>query len=157
MDAEEKCGVKMSWEAYQKYVGAAQPKSKLWLNLCKAFCIGGGICVLGQALRHGYEWMHCTVDEASAAVSLTLIALSAIATGLGWYDRLARHAGAGTLVPITGFANAVVSSALEFRSEGWITGMCAKLFTLAGPVLVMGISASVLYGLILCLFSGGIA
>ena len=88
------------------------------------------------------------------AVSVTLIFLSALFTGLGWFDRLAKHAGAGTLVPITGFANAVVSPALEFRSEGLVMGVGAKLFVIAGPVLVYGISASVVYGLLLVLFGG---
>ncbi len=93
-------------------------------------------------------------DAAGGAVSITLILAAALLTGLGWFDKLAKRAGAGTLVPITGFANAMVSPALEFKSEGLITGTAAKLFVVAGPVLVFGISASVLYGLILCIFRG---
>ena len=96
-----------------------------------------------------------STELAGSAVSMSLIALSALLTGLGWFDKLAKHAGAGTLVPITGFANAVVSPALEFKSEGLITGMSAKMFIIAGPVLVFGISASILYGLVLQLFFRG--
>lgn len=144
--------MKMTKKEYMDYAGKAQPKSNLWLNMLKAFVIGGAICVIGQGLLTLYKYWNMTLDSAAAATSVTLIGLSALLTGLGLYDRIARQAGAGTLVPITGFANAIVSSALEFKSEGFIMGMCAKMFSLAGPVLVMGISASVLYGLILLFF-----
>lgn len=117
------------------------------------FLCGGAICTLGQVLRNLYESLGLSGDDAGTAVSVTLIFLSALLTGLGLFDKLAKHAGAGTLVPITGFANAMVSPALEFKSEGYITGTAAKLFVVAGPVLVFGISASVIYGLI-CFFFG---
>jgi stage V sporulation protein AC len=102
-------------------------------------------------LSHFYQSQGLNQEQAGTAVSITLILASAPLTGLGWFDKLAKHAGAGTLVPITGFANAMVSPALEFKSEGLVTGTAAKLFVVAGPVLVFGISASVIYGLILCL------
>ena len=126
--------------------------SKTWINVPKAFLIGGGICALGQGLIEGYTRLGLPADLASGACSMTLVVLSALCTGLGIYDQIARHAGAGTLVPITGFANAMVSPALEFKSEGLILGTGAKMFAIAGPVLVYGISASVLYGLIRFLF-----
>ena len=126
--------------------------SKPWINVPKAFLIGGGICALGQGLIESYTRLGLPADLASGACSMTLVVLSALCTGLGIYDQIARHAGAGTLVPITGFANAMVSPALEFKSEGLILGTGAKMFAIAGPVLVYGISASVLYGLIRFLF-----
>ena len=126
--------------------------SKPWINVPKAFLIGGGICALGQGLIEGYTRLGLPADLASGACSMTLVVLSALCTGLGIYDQIARHAGAGTLAPITGFANAMVSPALEFKSEGLILGTGAKMFAIAGPVLVYGISASVLYGLIRFLF-----
>ena len=117
-----------------------------------AFLIGGLICVLGQALIFLYQYWGLSTEKASSLASITLVLLSALATGFGIYDKLAKHAGAGTLVPITGFANAVVSPALEFKSEGLILGLGAKLFTIAGPVIVYGVAASVLYGLIYYFF-----
>lgn len=126
--------------------------SRPWINVPKAFLIGGGICALGQGLIEGYTRLGLEPTQASGACSMTLVALSALLTGLGVYDQIARHAGAGTLVPITGFANAMVSPALEFKSEGLILGTGARMFAIAGPVLVYGITASVLYGLILVLF-----
>ena len=126
--------------------------SRPWINVPKAFLIGGSICALGQGLIEGYLRLGLPADLASGACSMTLVVLSALCTGLGIYDQIARHAGAGTLVPITGFANAMVSPALEFKSEGLILGTGARMFAIAGPVLVYGISASVLYGLIRLLF-----
>ena len=123
--------------------------SPSWKNLLWAFCVGGGICTIGQGLTALYKGMGLARDQTGTAVSVTLIAAAALLTGLGWFDLLAKRAGAGTLVPITGFANAMVSPALEFKSEGFVTGLGAKLFTVAGPVLVFGISASVLYGIVL--------
>lgn len=137
---------------YQAHVAQSAPKSTLRLNIFRAFVIGGLICVLGELLVEWYKSMSLTHDAASALTSVTLIGLSALMTGLGLYDKLAKYAGAGTLVPITGFANAIASSALEFKSEGFVLGMCAKMFALAGPVLVMGTTASVLYGLVLLIF-----
>ena len=131
----------------------ASPPSKLAADCAWAFCVGGGICLLGEALRKAYLAAGFVLSDASTMTSVTLIALSAVATASGWYQKLAAKAGAGTLVPITGFANAMVSPALEFKSEGLITGTGARLFTVAGPVLAYGISASVVYGLILCLLT----
>ena len=140
--------MQMSKKEYMQYAGKAQPKSPIFTNTIKAFLVGGIICTIGQFLLSLYSSFNLQFELASTATSITLIALSAFLTGLGLYDKIARHAGAGTLVPITGFANSVVSAALEFKSEGFITGMCAKMFSLAGPVIVFGLSASVLYGII---------
>ena len=141
-------------QKYQEYVKKKSPSSPLLKDMLFAFVIGGAICTLGQGLHD--LWMLAKLDSlsASAATSATLIFLSALLTGLNLYDDIAKHAGAGTLVPITGFANAVVSAALEFKSEGYIMGMSAKMFTVAGPVLVFGICGSVVYGLVLCLVGG---
>ncbi len=144
--------MKMQKKEYQNYVEKTAPKSTLLIDMVKAFVIGGLICTLGEVLLEWYKTMSMTHEAASALTSVTLIGLAALFTGLGLYDKLAKHAGAGTLVPITGFANAIVASALEFKSEGYVLGMCAKMFALAGPVLVMGTTASVLYGLILLIF-----
>ena len=111
--------------------------------------MGGAICTLGQLLFTLYSSFGLSKDVASAFVSSTIIALTALFTALGLFDKLAKHAGAGTLVPVSGFANAVVSPAIEFKSEGVVMGLCAKLFSIAGPVLVFGITASVIYGIIL--------
>lgn len=142
---------KLTNEAYNAYVQGKAKPSPLGKNLAWAFCVGGGICVLGQALLDGYGALGLDPGHARMAVSVTLIFVTALLTGVGVFDRFAKHAGAGTLVPITGFANAVVAPAMEFKQEGMITGTAAKLFTVAGPVLVYGISASVVYGLILWL------
>ena len=144
----------MTNREYEKYVEKKAAPSPTPKNLAWAFLVGGAISTLGQGLLNLYLGWGLDRDQAGTAVSVTLIFLSALFTGLGWFDRLAKHAGAGTLVPITGFANAVVSPALEFRSEGLVMGVGAKLFVIAGPVLVYGISASVIYGLLLVLFTG---
>lgn len=144
--------MEMTNTEYGKYVNAKSKPSSTGKNCLWAFCVGGGICVVGQLLLEFFQSRGLDKDNASAAVSVTLIFLTALLTGLGVFDKLAKRAGAGTLVPITGFANAMVSPALEFKSEGMITGTAVKLFTIAGPVLVFGISASVVYGLILVLF-----
>lgn len=123
-------------------------------NLVWAFAVGGAICTAGQALSNLYQSWGLDQEQAGTAVSVTLIFAAALLTGLGCFDKLAKRAGAGTLVPITGFANAMVSPALEFKSEGLITGTAAKLFVVAGPVLVYGISASILYGLLLYFLGG---
>jgi len=137
---------------YDEFIRRRMPRSPLWSDLAKAFLVGGLICCAGQGLSLLYtEAIGLDRDTAAAAVSITLIAISAFLTGMNVYDRLARFAGAGTLVPITGFANAVVAPALEFKSEGFILGTAAKMFTIAGPVIVFGVAASVVYGLILCL------
>ena len=139
----------MTAKEFQKAAEKAIPPSKSYKNIPMAFLTGGALCALGQfiinfALSFGLE-----KDVASACGSISLIILSAVLTGLNVYDNIAKHAGAGTLVPITGFANSMVSPAMEFKSEGYILGLGAKMFSIAGPVLVYGISASVIYGLIL--------
>lgn len=137
----------ISQKEYAKMAQKASPSSPTGKNCLLAYITGGGICVLGQFLCNLYQQWGLSLPMARAGVSISLIFLSALLTGLGCFDNIARFAGAGTLVPITGFANAVVSPAMEFKSEGIITGMGVKTFTIAGPVLVFGISASVLYGI----------
>ena len=141
----------MTNKEYGKYVNAKSKPSPMGKNLIWAFVTGGLIGTAGQGLMNLFRTWGMSESGAGTSVSVVLIFLAALFTGLGLFDRLAKHAGAGTLVPITGFANAMVSPALEFKSEGFITGTAAKLFIIAGPVLVFGISASVIYGLILCL------
>ena len=141
----------MTNKEYGKYVKSKAKPSPLGKDLLCAFVIGGLICTAGQGLMNFFEWVGLSETAAGTAVSVVLIFLAALITGLGLFDDLAKHAGAGTLVPITGFANAMVSPALEFKSEGLVMGVGAKLFVVAGPVLVFGISTSVIYGLILCL------
>ena len=141
----------MTNQDYGKLVNERSKPSPMGKNIVWAFLVGGAICTAGQGLLNFYQSYRLDKEQAGTAVSVTLILAAALLTGLGLFDKLAKRAGAGTLVPITGFANAMVSPALEFKSEGLITGTAAKLFTVAGPVLVFGISASVIYGLILCL------
>lgn len=142
----------MTNQEYNAYVSGKAKPSPIWKNMAWAFLVGGLICTLGQGLLNFYQGMGLSEEQAGTAVSMTLIFAAALLTGLGVFDKLAKRAGAGTLVPITGFANAMVSPALEFKSEGLVTGTGAKLFTVAGPVLVFGISASILYGILLVLF-----
>ena len=142
----------MTNQDYGKLVNDRSKPSPMGKNLVWAFLVGGAICTIGQGLSNLYQSWGLDKDQAGTAVSVTLIFAAALLTGLGCFDKLAKRAGAGTLVPITGFANAMVSPALEFKSEGLITGTAAKLFVVAGPVLVFGLSASVIYGLILLLF-----
>ena len=139
----------MSNQEYKKYVDKKSKPSPIWRNMLLAFLFGGAICVGGQALLDMYKGFGLQEEQSASAASVTLIVIAALLTGLGWFDDIAKWAGAGTLVPITGFANAMVSPALEFKSEGLILGTGAKLFTLAGPVLAYGIGVSVIYGLIL--------
>ncbi len=139
----------MSNQEYSKYVGSKSKPSPIWKNMLWAFVVGGLICTAGQGLLNLYKSIPLAETEAAIATSVTLIVIAALLTGFGIFDDIAKHAGAGTVVPITGFANAMVSPALEFKSEGFVLGTGAKLFTLAGPVLVYGISTSVIYGLIL--------
>lgn len=140
--------LKTTKEEYADMTEKASPPSPGWKNIPLAFLIGGEICMLGQLLMTIYERSGLEQEQASLCVSVTLIAVSALLTGLGVFDKIAKHAGAGTLVPITGFANAVVSPALEFKSEGMILGLGAKLFVIAGPVIVYGVTASWLYGIV---------
>lgn len=137
---------------YDELTKKHSPNTKLYLTLPKAFVIGGLICCLGQALFNLYTYLGMTEMNARSVTSITLIFFSALLTGLKLYDKIAKHGGAGTLVPITGFANSVVSPALEFKTEGFILGTAAKMFIIAGPVIVYGIVTSVLYGIILYIF-----
>ena len=138
----------MTDKEYGKLVQRLAPKSPLWKDCANAFWIGGLICVIGQLLINGYTALGMEKQDASTAASMSLVALSALLTGLSIYDDIAKRAGAGTLVPITGFANSVAAPAVEFQTEGMILGTAAKMFTIAGPVIVYGITAGVVYGLI---------
>ncbi len=133
---------------YKNLVHQTTPKSPLLKDCIKAFVFGGSICCFGEILRTLYSFTSLNEDEVSLAVSVTIIAITAVLTGTGIFDKIAKHAGAGTAVPITGFANSVVSPAVEFSMEGKILGTGAKMFNLAGPVIVYGCSAASLYGLI---------
>lgn len=141
----------MSPKEYQAYVQQRAQKSPLVKDVVLAFVIGGLICVLGQLIQNGWMAAGMSKDDAGIATSCSLVLLSALLTGLNLYNKLARFGGAGTLVPITGFANAVVSPAIDFKSEGFVTGMAAKMFLVAGPVIVFGTLSSVVYGIILML------
>ena len=138
----------MTEKEYGKLVKDMSPKSPIWKDCCNAFLIGGLICCIGQLLMNGYTALELSKTDAGTATSMTLVALSALLTGMSLYDDIAKHAGAGTLVPITGFANSIAAPAVEFKTEGFILGVGAKMFTIAGPVIVYGVSASVIYGLI---------
>ena len=137
---------------YNKMADKASPPSPKIKNCLKAFLIGGGICTFGQLLNRGFEKLNFSEDAVKALTPSTLIVIAAVLTGIGVFDKIAKHAGAGTAVPITGFANSVVSPAVEFSTEGKILGTGAKMFNLAGPVIVYGCSAASLYGLIYYLF-----
>ncbi len=133
---------------YQVYVESKTPKSKHVRNIARAFLIGGLICVLGQFISNFLKNKGLDTENASNLTSLILVFLGALFTGLNVYDELGRYAGAGSIVPITGFANSIVSPAMEFKSEGYVLGVGAKMFLIAGPVLVYGISASVAAGIL---------
>ena len=142
----------MTNKEYAAYVKAKAPKSPLLKDCIFAFLIGGLICIGGQALTDFFMAQGLDKDSAGTATSISLVFISALLTGLNLYNSLGRFAGAGTLVPITGFANSVVSPAIDFKSEGLITGMAAKMFVVAGPVIVFGTAASILYGAIYYFF-----
>ncbi len=148
----------ISQEEYSSMVSRVSPKSKLLRDCIYAFLSGGLICTIGQALTDTYQYaVGMPIKDARCMTSITLIFLAALFTALSWYDNIAKYAGAGTLVPITGFANSVVSPAIEFKTEGFVMGLGAKMFVIAGPVIVYGTTSSVIYGLILCtikLFTG---
>lgn len=143
----------MSKEEYGAYVKRLEPPSETGKNVVLAFLTGGAICALAQLVMKGWGAVGLDEEMAGTMTSVSMIFLGALLTGLSIFDDIARFAGAGTLVPITGFANSVVAPAMEFRSEGLVMGMSGKLFTIAGPVLVFGISASVVYGVILAVLS----
>ena len=140
--------MKITKEEYEKLYTAKSEKSHILKNCMWAFCVGGTICLIGEGLRVFYLSRGYTLSDAGALTSATLVVLSAILTALGLYPKLAKRAGAGTLVPITGFANAVVSPAIEFKAEGFIMGVGAKMFIIAGPVIVYGMLTSVAWGVI---------
>jgi len=133
---------------YDAYVKQKSPDSPVIKDVVKAFLIGGAICTIGQGILNA--WKLAGLDETKSAMltTATLILIGAVLTGIGLYDKIAKHAGAGTIVPVTGFSNAVVSAALEYKTEGFILGMSANLFKIAGPVIVYGTVASVVYGVI---------
>ena len=136
----------MTNREYQEYIKKKQPRSPLGKNLLRAFLVGGLLCVLGQGLLALFGGWGLEEESAATAASVTLVFFGVLLTGLGLYDDIARFAGAGTLVPITGFANAVAAPAIEFKTEGWVTGLAVKTFTIAGPVIVYGTLAAVVYG-----------
>ncbi len=138
----------ISDKQYGEMVKKASPGSPMLIDCVKAFLIGGGICCFGQLLFYIYGKAGMNTDESRTLVSVTLIVLTSVLTGIGVFDKIAKHAGAGTVVPITGFANSVVSSALEFKSEGFVMGTGASIFKIAGPVILYGTTAASLYGLI---------
>lgn len=140
-------------DRYARLVDSLSPKSKMGQGLIRAFWVGGVICVIGQCcIEAGLAWLDMTPSTASTFASMMLVFLTALLTGLGVFDKIGQYAGAGAFVPISGFANAMVSPAMEFRREGMVLGLGAKLFTIAGPVLVWGTSASVLVGIVYALF-----
>ena len=140
--------MQVSKQEYAKMVSKTAPPSPLIKDMVAAFLVGGFICALGQVLLIGYEMSSLDDQSAKTMVSVTLIFLSALLTAFGIFDKIAKFSGAGTLVPITGFANSVVSPAIEYKAEGFVLGVGAKMFTIAGPVIVYGVSASVVYGII---------
>ena len=135
-------------ENYLNYVKMQNPPTDHFKNCVAAFGVGGLICCIGQFIRYMLSYIGLTGDELAGATSIVLIFLGCLLTGFGVYDRIGRHAGAGSIVPITGFANSVASPAIEFKTEGWIFGMAAKMFTVAGPIIVFGVFSGVLVGLI---------
>lgn len=143
----------MTNQEYGQLVNSLAKPSPMGKDLAFAFLVGGGICALGQLILAGYRALGLDLESSSTATSMSLIFLSALFTALDLYNSLAKYAGAGTLVPVTGFANSVVAPAIEFKSEGLVAsgGMASKMFTIAGPVIVFGVGASVIYGLVLCL------
>ena len=138
----------MSKEEYQRFVAERMPPSPIVRDCLLAFVFGGAICCVGQLITDAWLRFGLSREDAGTATTICMVFLGALCTGLGFYDDLAKYGGAGTLVPITGFSNAVASPALEFKTEGYITGTTVKIFTIAGPVIVCGISASVVYGVI---------
>lgn len=138
---------------YSKYVDKKSPNSPLWKNIIWAFCVGGFICIIGQWITNFFMARGVPKDTVSAITSILLILGAIILTSLGWYDNIGRRAGAGSVVPITGFANSIASPAIEFKTEGLIMGLGAKMFTVAGPVLVYGISSSIIVGFLYFIFN----
>jgi stage V sporulation protein AC len=142
----------MSPNEYEKFIKDKMPKPKLFTNCIKAFVVGGLICDIGQFINNSLEGMKLSQELVSSGSAIILVFLGAFFTGIGVYDKLGRFAGAGSIVPITGFSNSIVSPAMEFKREGYVFGVGARMFTIAGPVLVFGISTSVVVGIIHLLF-----
>lgn len=142
----------ISKDEYSKMTDKASPNSPVLLNCVKAFLFGGAICCFGQLLNFLFEKAGLSEDQLKIATPCVIVIITAILTGIGVFDKIARHAGAGTIVPITGFANSVVSPALEFKHEGFVLGTAAQMFTIAGPVIVYGVASSVIYGIIVYIF-----
>lgn len=140
--------MQMDKATYKKYTQETAKKSNLLLNVSKAFLVGGLICCLGEALLSLYKMLGISLENAKTLEILSLIFLSALLTGFGFFDNIAKHAGAGTLLPITGFANGVVAPAIDAKHEGFILGVGSKMFVIAGPVIVYGTIASILYGVV---------
>lgn len=138
----------VSKKEYQQIVNNSSPKSKCFVNCLKAFLIGGAICTLGQGLINLYTFIGVGPETSKTLASVSLIFLGVFFTAIHLYDDVAKHAGAGTLVPITGFANSIASPAIEFKSEGFILGLGAKMFVIAGPVITYGVASSVIFGAI---------
>ncbi|NMB32774.1 MAG: stage V sporulation protein AC [Clostridium sp.] len=138
----------MTNKEYQAYIEAKSPSSRLGRNIVRAFVIGGGICILGQFITNTFNARGYASEEVSGITTIIMIFLGSLFTGLNLYDGLGRYAGAGSMVPITGFANSIVSPAMEFKSEGYILGVGGRMFVIAGPVLVYGVSTSIVAGII---------
>jgi stage V sporulation protein AC len=138
----------LTQKEYREYVEKKSPKSKILRNIIRAFVVGGFICVIGQFINNFFRARGMDIDVSSSLTSIIMIFLGALLTGLNIYDDLGKFSGAGSIVPITGFANSIVSPAMEFKSEGYIMGVGARMFVIAGPVLVYGISASIIAGII---------
>lgn len=144
--------INLSKTQYSEMYKEASHGTKWWITIPKAFLFGGLICMIGQSIFNMYSYFGLDKDASAMATSVSLVFLAALFTGLGWYDRIAKHAGAGTLVPITGFANSVAAPALEFKTEGMILGLGAKIFIISGPVILYGTLASIVYGIIYYFF-----
>lgn len=144
--------INLSKTQYSEMYKEASHGTKWWITIPKAFFFGGLICMIGQSIFNMYSYFGLDKDASAMATSVSLVFFAALFTGLGWYDRIAKHAGAGTLVPITGFANSVAAPALEFKTEGMILGLGAKIFIISGPVILYGTLASIVYGIIYYFF-----
>ncbi len=141
--------MKISNKEYLELAGKHEGRSPMLINMLKAFLVGGAICTVGQGLIELYRSLGLEQEKASSLCSMTLVVISALLTGLGLYSKIATFGGAGSLVPITGFANGITACAIEYKSEGWVTGIGTKIFSIAGPVILYGTLCSVVYGILL--------